>query len=66
LNAIPIKFEIGANVIYRLFNVTRILILPSICSTTASSILPTASLPLFGPVNPKQGIKVPSANFGKK
>ena len=64
-NAIPIKFATGAKVIYRLFKPTRNFNLPSTSTTRPLSMLPVASEPLLGPVNPKHGIHSPDANLGK-
>jgi len=65
LNANPIKFETGANVIYLLLTLTFIYFLPFSSIKIPSSILPVASEPLLGPVKPKQGTNSPFANFGK-
>ena len=54
------KIEDGKLFIFKSIN-----IFPFFSYTSPWSILPVASEPLFGPVKPKQGIYVPSANPGK-
>ena len=65
-NARPIRLETGASVMYLLFNLTRITVVPvSVLQIRPVSIWPVASEPLFGPVKPKQGIRSPNASCGR-
>ena len=66
LNANPITFAIGANVIYLFEKVTLIPNIPFSITTIPLSNIEAASDPEFSVVNPKHGIYFPDANLGKK
>ena len=61
-----IKLKNNADeLIYLLFTLVLMYFFPFFITITPPSIAPAASDPLFGPVNPKQGIISPLANFGR-
>jgi hypothetical protein len=63
----PITPATGAKVMYLFLKDATTPNSPFLSSTTQSlSISDVASLPACGPVNPKHGISVPSANRGRK